>query len=286
LVGTPIGNLEDITLRSMRMLREADLIACEDTRHTQKLLTHYGITAQTTSYHEHNEAARAPQLIERMREGKRIALVSDAGMPGISDPGYRLVQLAIGSGIPVVPVAGPSAALAALVASGLPTNAFQFVGFLPPKPNARRKFLDRLASSTVATIAFESPHRVLATLRDILSVLGDRPVAVARELTKIHEEFLRGRCVEVIAALRARPRVQGEITLVIGPASDPTVLSLSGEAADRQDSAPISEAISLPVKERVRQLMEQRDLSRMEALKAVARERGISKSEAYRQFES
>ncbi len=270
LVGTPIGNLEDITLRALRTLREADLIACEDTRQTQKLLNHFEIGTGTTSYHEHNESAKAPELVERLEKGMRIALASDAGIPGISDPGYRLVQLAIRRGIPVVPVPGPSAAVAALAVSGLPTHSFQFVGFLPPKPNARRSFLEELARSPVTTVAFESPQRVLAALRDVRAVLGDRTVAVARELTKVHEEFLRGSVTQVIAALQTRPRILGEITLILGPACEP----------------PPSATQVLSVKDRVRELMEEQVLSRMEALKAVARERRISKSEAYRQFES
>ncbi len=273
LVGTPIGNLEDITLRALRTLREADLIACEDTRQTQKLLNHFEIGTRTTSYHEHNEITKAPKLLLRMEEGMRIALVSDAGVPGISDPGYRLVQLSIRHGIPVVPVPGPSAAVAALAVSGLPTHAFQFVGFLPARSNARRKFLEQLAASPVIIVAFESPRRVLAALRDIQAVLGDRSVAVARELTKLHEEFLRGTCSEVIAKLKTRPAIPGEMTLLLGPASEQPAQSSGG-------------AETLPVKERVRQLMEEQEMSRMEALKVVARERRISKSEAYRQCES
>ncbi len=270
LVGTPIGNLEDITLRALRVLQEADLIACEDTRQTQKLLNHFAIEKRTTSYHEHNEIEKSAELVQRMKEGLRIALVSDAGMPGISDPGYRLVERSIRHGIPVVPVPGPSAAVAALTVSGLPTHGFQFVGFLPAKPHARRKILEQCKGSPVTTVAFESPRRLLGALRDVHTVLGDRPVAVAREMTKIHEEFLRGRCSEVIEALAKRPAIPGEITLILGPASEPSDKTI-------QD---------VPVKERVQHLMAEEELSRMEALKTVARERGISKSEAYREFES
>ena len=276
LVGTPIGNLEDMTLRALRTLREADLIACEDTRQTQKLLNHFGIGTRTTSYHEHNEDAKAAELVRRMEEGIRIALVTDAGMPGISDPGYRLVELAIRRGIPVTPVPGPSAAVAALAVSGLPTHTFQFVGFLPPKQTQRRRLLERLGASPVTTVAFESPRRILAALRDIRAVLGERPVAVAREMTKLHEEFLRGTCSEVIATLEQRPKVPGEITLILAAGQ-------AGGAASGQASEAVRE---LPIKERVQELMEQRAMSRMEALKIIARERGISKSEAYRQFES
>lgn len=276
LVGTPIGNLEDITLRALRTLREADLIACEDTRQTRKLLSHYGIATRTTSYHEHNESAKAAELVRRMEEGMRIALVTDAGMPGISDPGYRLVELSLRHGIPVTPVPGPSAAVAALAVSGLPTHTFQFVGFLPPKPTQRRRFLEQLGGSPATTIAFESPRRILAALRDVRTVLGERVVAVAREMTKLHEEFLRGTCSEVLATLEHRPKVPGEITLLLAPGGP-------GGPPSGQASGAIRE---LPVKERVQQLMEQQAISRMEALKITARERGISKSEAYRQFES
>jgi 16S rRNA (cytidine1402-2'-O)-methyltransferase len=274
LVGTPIGNLEDITLRAVRILRETDLIACEDTRQTQKLLTHFGIKTRTVSYHEHNELIRAPELVLRMEEGGRVALVSDAGIPGISDPGYRLVQLCLRHRIPVVPIPGPSAVVAALAVSGLPTHAFQFVGFLPPKPTARRKFLVSMAGARCTTIAFESPRRVIAALEDIRTVLGDRPMVVARELTKLHEEFVRGSCSEVIRTLGGRPSVAGEITLLIGAAPEPMV-----GATDQ----PVLEQ---SVKQRVGQLMRDQKLSRMDALKAIARERGISKNQAYREYEA
>src|SRR5271157_5453694 len=200
LVATPIGNLEDITLRALRVLKEADVIACEDTRHTQKLLNHYGISARTTSYHEHNEMTRAPELVVEMEQGARVALVSDAGMPGISDPGFRLVSLAIRHHVPVVPVPGASAFLSALVASGLPTDAFRFSGFLPAKAGQRRKLLESIKESPRTQVFYEAPHRLLETLADVVKVLGDdRHVVVAREVTKIHEEFLRGRAQEVLA---------------------------------------------------------------------------------------
>lgn len=276
VVGTPIGNLEDITLRALRTLREADLIACEDTRQTQKLLNHFEIGTRTTSYHEHNEIIKAAALVRRMEEGMRIALVTDAGMPGISDPGYRLVELSIRKGIPVTPVPGPSAAVAALAVSGLPTHTFQFVGFLPPKQTQRRRLLEQLVGSPATTIAFESPRRILAALGDVRTVLGERAVAVAREMTKLHEEFLRGACSEVIAMLEQRASVPGEITLLIGPRG-------AGGPASEQTRESVRELL---VKERVQQLMDEQGVSRMEALKILARERGISKSEAYRQFES
>ena len=269
LVGTPIGNLEDITLRALRTLREADLIACEDTRQTQKLLNHYEIETPTQSYHEHNEMTRAPELVIRLEEGARIALVSDAGMPGISDPGYRLVGLCIRHNIPVIPIPGPSAMAATLTASGLPTDAFQFFGFLPPKKAARRKLFESLRDSAFTSIFFESPRRITETLKDLQEVLGERPVVVAREITKIHEEFLRGRCTEVLQVLKARPSIPGELTLLLG-------------GAGHQPHAVVH---TQPLQDRVRELMENKKLSRMEALKTVARERRISKSQAYREFE-
>jgi 16S rRNA (cytidine1402-2'-O)-methyltransferase len=267
LVGTPIGNLEDITVRALRVLRESDLVACEDTRHTAKLLNHYAIDTRTTSYHEHNEKAKAAELIRRMSDGARIALVSDAGMPAVSDPGYHLVQMCIAQEIPVVPVPGPTAVVASLVASGLPTDAFQFVGFLPPKRNQRRKFLEKNRKCAATLICFEAPHRIVEALADVLDVLGNRRVALAREVSKVHEEFLRGSCSEVLEALRSRARLRGEMTVVIEGAADSTV-----------------ERGILPVRERVDQLMTEENLSRMDALKVVARERRISKSQAYREY--
>ena len=201
LVGTPIGNLEDITLRAIRVLRQADIIACEDTRQTQKLLNHFGIETRATSYHEHNEASRAAELVEKLAQGERVAVVSDAGMPGISDPGFRLVALAIERGFAVFPVPGPAAFLAALVASGLPTDSFSFRGFLPAKSGARRRELEKIVESLSTKIFYEAPHRIRETLEDVVEVLGPlRPVVVARELTKIHEEFLRGTAGEVARA--------------------------------------------------------------------------------------
>ena len=270
LVGTPIGNLEDITLRALRTLRDVDLIACEDTRQTQKLLNHHKIETPTTSYHEHNEMTRAPELMIRLEEGSRIAIVSDAGMPGISDPGYRLVGLCIRHNIPVVPIPGPSAFAAALVSSGLPTHAFHFWGFLPPKKVARRKALKAVADSPATSIFFESPHRILETLEDIQEVLGDRPAVVAREITKIHEEFLRGRVSELLQTLKNRLSIPGEITLLV-----------AGEGQEHSTAVH-----SQPLKERVRELMQKKKLSRMEALKSVAKERHISKSQAYKEFEA
>src|SRR5579863_9441666 len=217
LVATPIGNLEDITLRALRVLKEADLIACEDTRQTQKLLNHYGITTRTTSYHEHNEMTRAAELVVDLEQGARIALVTDAGMPGISDPGFRLISLAIRHHVPVVPIPGASAFLSALVASGLPTDSFRFGGFLPAKAGQRRQILESIQESARTQVFYEAPHRVKETLQDVVEILGgQRHVVVAREVTKIHEEFLRGRAEQVLETLRARGDVKGEITLLIG----------------------------------------------------------------------
>jgi len=269
LVATPIGNLEDITLRAIRVLKQADLIACEDTRQTQKLLNHFAITTPTISYHEHNEASRAAELVERLVLGARVAIVSDAGMPTVSDPGFRLVSLAIERGVPVVPVPGPAAFLAALVASGMAAECFCFRGFLPPKNGARRKELQKILESDETQIYYEAPHRIRETLADIAEVLGaDRPVVVARELTKIHEEFLRGKVQEVIHMQNARDEIKGEITLLIGK-------------APRGQSAPLGTSIG----ERVEQIMREEKLDEKAALKKVAKERGISKSEVYRQLQ-
>src|SRR6202050_5434159 len=219
LVATPIGNLEDITLRALRVLKEVDQIACEDTRQTQKLLNHYGITTRTISYHEHNEMTRAAELVKELQEGASVALVTDAGMPGISDPGFRLITLAIRHHVPVVPIPGASAFLAALVASGLPTDSFRFSGFLPAKSGQRRKLLESVKDSPRTQVFYEAPHRLLETLSDVSEILGaPRHVVVARQVTKGHEEFLRGRAREILEQLRARGNVKGEITLLIAKA--------------------------------------------------------------------
>jgi 16S rRNA (cytidine1402-2'-O)-methyltransferase len=269
LVATPIGNLEDITLRALRILKEADLIACEDTRQSQKLLNHFGITTRTTSYHEHNEAAKAQELVDELERGARIALITDAGMPGISDPGYRVVALAVERGVPVIPVPGASAVLSALSASGLPTDAFQFHGFLPAKQGQRRKELENIGNAECTQIFYEAPHRVLETLHDIVEILGaERKIVLAREITKLHEEFLRGSAAQVLATLNERGGVKGEIVLLIGK-------------ADTTESVPASVSVG----ERVRQLMTDKKLDEKSALKRIAKERGISKSEAYREFQ-
>lgn len=273
LVATPIGNLEDITLRALRVLKEVDVIACEDTRQTQKLLNHYNITTRTTSYHEHNEATKAAELVRDMQEGASIALVTDAGMPGISDPGYRLVALAIRHHIPVVPVPGASAFLAALVASGLPTDSFRFSGFLPAKRGERRTALEAIRNSPRTQVFYEAPHRIVEALEDVVEVLGaERNVVVAREVTKIHEELLRGTAADVLANLKARNAVKGEITLLIGKSEE------SSRVADEASTR-------MTVRQRVEQIMKEEKIDEKAALKKVAKERGVSKSEAYRELQ-
>ncbi len=280
LVGTPIGNLEDITLRALRVLTEADLIACEDTRHTQKLLNHYSITTRTTSYHEHNEIMRAAELVEDLKKGARIALVTDAGTPGISDPGYRLASLAIRQGVPVIPIPGAAAFLAGLVASGLSTDSFVFNGFLPAKRGQRRAALERLQSSPRTQVFYEAPHRIKDAVEDIVELLNPgRQIVVAREVTKIHEEFLRGTAGEVLGVLQARDAIKGEITLLIGKGSD-------DEARGAPASKPGAETmIRTSVRQRVDQIMAGEKLDEKAALKKVAKERKISKSEAYREWQ-
>ena len=274
LVATPIGNLEDITLRALRILKEADLIACEDTRQTQKLLNHYAITTRTISYHEHNEMTRAPELVKELQEGASVALVTDAGMPGISDPGFRLISLAIRHHVPVVPIPGASAFLAALVASGLPTDSFRFSGFLPAKRGERRAALEAIKSSPRTQVFYEAPHRIVEALSNVVEVLGEaRHVVIAREVTKLHEEFLRGRAREVLETLKSREGVKGEITLLIGKAE-------ADEARGRAD-APVRPSI----RERVKQIIAEEKIDEKASLKKVAKERGISKSEAYRELQ-
>ena len=271
LVATPIGNLEDITLRALRVLKEVDLIACEDTRQTLKLLSHYGIKTRLVSYHEHNEMTKAAELIVDLEGGAKIALVTDAGMPGISDPGFHLIALAIRHHVPVVPIPGASAFLAALVASGLPTDSFRFSGFLPAKSGQRRKLLESVKDAPRTQVFYEAPHRLLETLADVVEVLGNsRHIVVAREVTKIHEEFLRGRATEVLDQLKSRGDVKGEITLLIAK-SEP------------QDLKP--ETSNLSVAQRVREIMAKEKVDEKAALKKVAKERGIGKSEAYREWQ-
>jgi 16S rRNA (cytidine1402-2'-O)-methyltransferase len=269
LVGTPIGNLEDITLRALRTLKEVDLIACEDTRQTQKLLNHYAIEKRTVSYHDHNELERAAELIVHLEKGEDVAVVSDAGMPGVSDPGYRLVALAVRHHIRVVPIPGASAFLSALVASGLPTDSFRFGGFLPPKAGARRTILESSQTSPRTLIFYEAPHRLVETMQEVVEILGpDRRVVVAREVTKLHEEFLRGPAAEVLDELKKRPEVKGEITLLIA----------------KGDERPAAQS-SASVGTRVRELMQSEKMEEKNALKQAAKEFGLSKSEAYREWQ-
>ena len=270
LVATPIGNLEDITLRALRILKSADRIACEDTRQTQKLLNHYQVATPTLSLHQHNERERAIELIEELKEGKRIAVVSDAGTPGISDPGGWLTLAAIEAGIAVYPVPGANAAVSALIASGLPAVNFQFLGFLPEKAGARRTALEALAREAARTLIFyEAPHRILETLGDLESVWGPGlRVVVAREVTKLHEEFLRGTVAEVKADLAARDRIRGEITLLI------EAIALT-ESQQRTSS----------VLAQLERLEAEEGLSEKDALKRVARESGQSKSDVYRELQ-
>lgn len=263
LVSTPIGNLEDITLRALAVLKSVDLVACEDTRHTRRLLDHFGIAKPTVSYHEHNEQARAEELVQRLLEGKSVAIVSDAGTPGISDPAYRIVLAAIERGIAVVPIPGAVALVAGLVASGLPTDSFLFAGFLPPKKMARRARLEELKAQRATLVLYEAPHRIRETLADALEVLGDRQASLARELTKLHEQFIRGKLSELVAHFETnQPR--GEMTLVI--------------AGNEKDNLPPVETGS--ISKQVERLM-LGGANRSDAIKQAAKSRGLSKREAY-----
>jgi 16S rRNA (cytidine1402-2'-O)-methyltransferase len=266
LVGTPIGNLEDITLRALRTLKEVDQIACEDTRHTQKLLSHYDIHKPLVSYHEHNELTRAPELVVALEQGAKIALVSDAGMPLVSDPGHRLVTLCLRHHIPVVPIPGPSALLASLSASGLPNEEFLFVGFLPARSGERRRALERLRIEDRTIILYEAPHRVAECIADAREVLGNRSACIAREVTKLHEEFRRGKLSELSTSLDERP-ARGEITLLIGPEAP----------ADARTHANSTQSLA----DRVEELIRQAKLDRKEALKLAAKERGLTRRAAY-----
>src|ERR1700686_1953063 len=269
LVGTPIGNLEDMTFRGLRILKEVDQIPWKDPRHTSKLLDHYQIERPLISYHEHNEMTRAPELVVALEQGARIALVSDAGMPLVSDPGHRLVAMCLRHHIPVVPIPGPSALLAALSASGLPNEEFLFVGFLPSRSGERRRTLERLRIENRTIIFYEAPHRVEECIADAREILGDRPACLAREGTKLHEEFRRGKISELRTSLEARP-ARGEITLLIGP-EDPA------EARANRDS---TQSLS----ERVDELIRQAKLDRKDALKLAAKERGLTRRAAYGQL--
>ena len=267
LVATPIGNLADITHRALQVLKDVDLIACEDTRHTHKLLQHYGIETKTISYHEHNEQQRAAELIDLLKQGSDIAVVSDAGTPSISDPGFRLVRAAIESDVAVVPVPGPSALISALIAAGLPTDEFFFAGFLPARANARRARLSELRSVPGTLIFYEAPHRLAATLKDAHEILGEREAVVARELTKLHEDIRRGRLSELATHYSNEENPRGEIVVLI----DRNVI---GEAI-RETASSIAALVDQ---------FEQDGLDHRAALKKAARELGLSRAEAYRKL--
>ncbi len=272
LVATPIGNLEDITLRALRVLKGVDRIACEDTRQTQKLLNHFDISTSTISYHQHNEQARTVELLVFLQQGGRVAVVSDAGTPSFSDPGLELVRAAVAGGVRVIPIPGANAALSALTASGLDTDRFFYVGFLPAKPGARRAELEALArniAEPLTLVLYEAPHRILETLADAEAVWGGSVhVVVARELTKLHEEFLRGTAEQVRLELAARERIRGEFVLLI------------------EALPPAREAkVGATVGQQVSELMASEGLDEKDALKRVARERGVSKSDVYRELQ-
>jgi 16S rRNA (cytidine1402-2'-O)-methyltransferase len=270
LVATPIGNLEDITLRALRVLRSVDRIACEDTRQTQKLLNHFEIQTPTVSYHMHNEGSRAEELTAELKQGARIAVVSDAGTPGIADPGGQIAAAAIAAGIDVFPVPGANAAISGLIASGLPTDQFIFHGFLPAKAGQRKTAFEELFRGNLTHIFYEAPHRILDTLADVEVVFGaGQHVVIARELTKLHEEFLRGPAGELRSQLAARASVRGEIVLMFAPSP--------------AENSPEKKKVGLLVE--VAGLMESEGISEKDALKRVARERGMGKSEAYRELQ-
>jgi len=276
IVATPIGNLEDMTQRALRVLGEVDLVACEDTRRTRVLLNHFGIKAKTTSYHEHNERARAEELCELMRSGKNVALVSDAGTPLVSDPGFRIVQAAIEANIPVVPIPGATAFVAALAASGLPADQFFFAGFLPARANARRKKLEELRTFAATLVFYEAPHRISATLKAALEVFGNRRAVVARELTKIHEELARGSLDDLGQRFAEAGRARGEMVLIIEGLIDEAVPPVTDQSLTGQSSYR-------DLAERVNEL-ESEGLNPKDALKRAARELGLKRAEAYRRL--
>jgi 16S rRNA (cytidine1402-2'-O)-methyltransferase len=272
IVATPIGNLEDITLRALRVLRSVDRIACEDTRQTQKLLSHFGIAVPTVSCHAHNERQRAEELIAELKGGARIALVSDAGMPGISDPGEYLVAQAVAAGVAVIPIPGASAVVSALAASGLDTTSFLFVGFPPPRTGERRSFFETLRAERPTLIFYEAPHRVVESLRDAIHVFGsERRAVLAREITKIHEEFLRGTLQELETCCAGRDLLRGEMTLLVAGAN-PAELAAAGAAP----ASDLRGAMAVYLGQ---------GLDEQAALKRVARDRGVSKSEVYREWQ-
>jgi 16S rRNA (cytidine1402-2'-O)-methyltransferase len=267
LVATPIGNLADITHRALQILKDVDLIACEDTRHTHKLLQHYGINTKTVSYHEHNEQQRTAQLVDQLKQGNDIAVVSDAGTPSISDPGFRLVRAAIENDVRVVPVPGPSALISALIAAGLPTDEFFFAGFLPSRSNARRTRLNKLRAVPGTLIFYEAPHRLATTLKDAYEILGEREAAVARELTKLYEEIKRGRLSELSSYFEDNDKARGEIVVLI----DRNVLAEPNDKTESSIAALVDR-------------FEQEGMDHRAALKKAARELGLSRAEAYRKL--
>jgi len=270
LVATPIGNLEDITLRALRVLRSVDRIACEDTRQTQKLLNHFEIRTPTVSYHMHNEGSRSEELVAALKQGGRIAVVSDAGTPGIADPGGQIAAAAIAAGIDVFPVPGANAAISGLISSGLPTERFTFHGFLPAKAGQRKTALEQLPRGEVTHLFYEAPHRIVETLADVEAVFGPtQHVVMARELTKLHEEFLRGPVSDLRAQLATRINIRGEIVLMLAPTA-------SEEASTDQRPSIAAEVAAL---------IKAEGLSEKDALKRIAKERGIGKSDAYRELQ-
>jgi 16S rRNA (cytidine1402-2'-O)-methyltransferase len=270
LVATPIGNLEDITLRALRVLRSVDRIACEDTRQTQKLLNHFEIQTPTVSYHMHNESLRTEELTAELKQGARIAVVSDAGTPGIADPGGQIAAAAIAAGIDVFPIPGANAAISALIASGLPTDRFTFHGFLPAKAGQRKTALEEIPRGNITHVFYEAPHRILDTLADIEAIFGPtQHVVLARELTKLHEEFLRGPVTDLHAQLAARPSIRGEIVLMLAQSSS--------EHSSEKKTASLAVEVTA--------LMKSAGISEMDALKRIARELGMGKSEAYRELQ-
>jgi len=275
VVATPIGNLEDMTYRAVRVLGQVRLIAAEDTRRTRLLLQRYRIETATTSLHEHNEERKLPQIIESLESGSDVALVSDAGMPGVSDPGYRLVRAAIERGIRVEALPGASAVLTALGVSGFPADQFVFLGFPPSKPAARRRWLEALAPEERTVVFFEAPHRVRQTLSAMLAIIGDRPVAVGRELTKLHEEVLRGTVASVLPNLGSPPR--GEFTIVIGPPGGDDEATRQAEPAAAPDAASLWQQFQ--------GLVSDRRMSRRAAIARVASNSGLPARDVYSAIE-
>lgn len=270
IVSTPIGNLEDMTHRAVRVLSEVDLIACEDTRHSRKLLNHFGITTKTVSYHEHNERERASELIDLVKAGKSVAVISDAGTPGISDPGFRVVSTAVQQGLKVVSIPGPTALISALVASGLPSDEFFFGGFLPARSSQRRARLFELKTIPSTLILYEAPHRLAAALKDAHEILGERESVVARELTKLHEEVLRGRLSELADKFSSNPEEpRGEMVLIID----------GREIKEPETTRRGKQSVSAIVAS-----LEAEGVQPRAALKQAARQLGISRDDAYRQL--